>query len=132
MHCNTDYPTRYEDVNLRAMLTIRDKCKVRVGYSDHTPGLEVPVAAVALGAVVIEKHFTLSRNMQGPDHKASLEPRELKAMVCAIRNTEKILGSSVKKPTAVERDNRLVARKSIVALKDISKGEVFTEAKYRR
>lgn len=99
IHCNTEYPTPFEDVNLRTMLTIRDKLWVRVGYSDHTLGIEVPVAAVSLGAEVIEKHFTLDRNMEGPDHKASLEPDELKAMVQAIRNIEKALGDGVKRPS---------------------------------
>ncbi len=127
LQCNTDYPTRHEDVNLLAMLTMKDILKVNVGVSDHTLGLEVPVAAAALGASVIEKHFTLKRSMKGPDHKASLEPAELKEMVRAIRNTEKALGSAVKKPTAAESRNKLVVRKSITAAKDIRKGEVFTE-----
>ena len=96
LHCNTEYPTPYEDVNLNAMLTIRDKLGVKVGYSDHTLGIEVPTAAVVLGAEVIEKHFTLSKDMQGPDHKASLDPSELKSMVCSIRNVEKILGNGIK------------------------------------
>lgn len=127
LHCNSEYPTPMEDVNLLAMLTIKDNFKVRVGYSDHTLGIEVPIAAVALGAKVIEKHFTLDRSMEGPDHKASLEPNELKEMVKAIRNIEKSLGSGVKKPSASELKNKLIARKSIVASMRIKKGEIFTE-----
>lgn len=127
LHCHTEYPTAYEDVNLFAMLTIKEAFKVDVGYSDHTLGIEIPIAAAALGATVIEKHFTLDRNMQGPDHKASLEPKELEAMVRAIRNVEKALGSGVKKPSLSELKNRLVTRKSIVALRNIKKGEIFSE-----
>lgn len=127
LHCNTEYPTPFEDVNLNAMLAIRDAFKVKVGYSDHTPGIEAPVAAVALGAAVIEKHFTLDKNMKGPDHKASLEPDELKAMVHAIRNIEKALGNGIKKPSSSEMKNIQVVRKSIVAAKDIKKGETFTD-----
>lgn len=125
LHCNTEYPTPFEDVNLLAMLTIRDAFKVDVGYSDHTLGIEIPVAAVALGATVIEKHFTLDRNMEGPDHKASLEPHELKAMISAIRNVECSLGDGVKKTSTSEMKNRPIARKSIVAAKEIKKGELF-------
>lgn len=127
LHCNTEYPTPFEDVNLRAMLTIRDELGVKVGYSDHTLKIEVPVAAVAMGAEVIEKHFTLDRNMEGPDHKASLEPDELKSMVRAIRNIEKALGDGIKHPSPSELKNRPIARKSIVAARDIRKGEPFTE-----
>ena len=127
LHCNTEYPTPFEDVNLRAMQTIKERFGTQVGYSDHTRGIEVPIAAVALGAAVIEKHFTLDRNMQGPDHKASLEPDELKVMVSAIRNIEKALGSSEKKVTDSERKNIAIARKSIVAATNIKKGEIFTE-----
>lgn len=127
LHCNTEYSTPFEDVNLNAMLTIRDAFKVKVGYSDHTPGIEVPVAAVALGATIIEKHFTIDKDMKGPDHKASLEPDELKAMVHAIRNIEKALGNGIKKPSSSEMKNIQVVRKSIVAAKDIKKGEVFGE-----
>src|SRR3989338_3191452 len=127
LHCHTDYPTAMEDVNLRAMITMRDVLGVKVGYSDHTLGIEISVAAVALGAQVIEKHFTLDRNMEGPDHKASLEPAELKAMVCAIRNVEKALGDGVKRPTARDEVLKAVARKCIVASYDIVKGEVFSE-----
>ena len=127
LHCNTEYPTPYEDVNLRAMKTMRDKFGMEVGYSDHTKGVEVPVAAVALGATVIEKHFTLDRNMEGPDHKASLEPNELALMVSCIRHIEKALGNGDKKPSSSEKKNITVARKSIVATKKISAGEVLTE-----
>ena len=127
LHCNTAYPTPYEDVNLNAMQTLKDVFNLPVGYSDHTPGIEVPVAAVTKGAVVIEKHFTLDKNMEGPDHKASLEPDELKQMVTAIRNIEKALGSSEKEPTESEIVNRDIARKSIVAKCDIKAGEIFTE-----
>lgn len=126
LHANTDYPTPYTDVNLRAMLTMAIEFGVKVGYSDHTDGIEVPVAAVALGAEVIEKHFTLDRNMEGPDHKASLEPPELLAMVKSIRNIELALGSSKKEASAGERKNMAAARKSIVAACPIRKGERFT------
>lgn len=127
LHCNTQYPTPMEDVNLRAMLTIQKDFGVTVGYSDHTQGIEVPIAAVALGAQVIEKHFTLDRNMHGPDHKASLEPAELKAMVSAIRNIEKALGTGDKCVSASEQGNRAIARKSIVAATEIKKGDLLTE-----
>ena len=127
LHCNTEYPTPMEDVNLKAMLTIRDKLGVNVGYSDHTLGIEVPIAAVAMGSTVIEKHFTLDRNFPGPDHAASLEPHELKEMVSAIRNIEKALGDSIKNPSPSEIKNMPIARKSIVAKKSIKKGEMFSE-----
>lgn len=127
LHCNTEYPTPYQDVNLKAMLEIEEKFGVKIGYSDHTKGIEVPIAAVALGATVIEKHFTLDRNMEGPDHKASLEPEELKAMVCAIRNIEQALGSGHKTISESERKNIEIARKSIVAACPIKAGELFTE-----
>lgn len=128
MHCNTEYPTPFEDVNLRAMLALEDEFKVEVGYSDHTKGIEVPIAAVALGATVIEKHFTLDRTLPGPDHKASLEPDELKAMVSAIRNIEKAIGGDgTKHISESERKNMTIARKSIVAACDIKAGEVLTE-----
>lgn len=127
LHCNTEYPTPYQDVNLKAMDAIREKFGVEVGYSDHTKGIEVPIAAVALGATVIEKHFTLDRNMEGPDHKASLEPDELTAMVSAIRNIELAFGNGIKQVTDSERGNISVARKSIVAARDIKAGELFTE-----
>ena len=127
LHCNTEYPTPYEDVNLRAMKTLRDAFGVEVGYSDHTKGIEVPIAAVAMGAAVIEKHFTLDRNMEGPDHKASLEPQELKQMVDSIRHIEAALGSGDKKPSPSEKKNMSVARKSIVAAKRIKAGDILTE-----
>jgi N,N'-diacetyllegionaminate synthase len=127
LHCNTEYPTPFEDANLSAMVTTRNRLGVRVGYSDHTKGIEIPIAAVALGATVIEKHFTLSRNMKGPDHRASLEPDELKNMVEAIRNVEKALGDGIKKPSKSESGNISIARKSIVAARDIKKGEIFSE-----
>jgi len=126
LHCNTEYPTPMNDVNLRAMLTIRDELNVKVGYSDHTLGIEIPIAAVAMGATVIEKHFTLDRNLPGPDHRSSLEPSELKSMVSAIRNIEVALGDRIKKPSASESKNIPIARKSIVAARTIKKGEVFT------
>ena len=127
LHANTMYPTPMEDVNLRAMQTIACTFGCDVGYSDHTLCIEVPIAAVAMGAKVIEKHFTLDKTMEGPDHKASLEPDELKAMVQAIRNIEKALGTGIKKPSPSERPNIEVARKSIVAARPIKKGELFTE-----
>lgn len=128
LHCNTEYPTPMEDVNLTAMLAIQQKFQLPVGYSDHTLGIEVPIAAVALGAKVIEKHFTLDKTMEGPDHAASLEPDELKNMVKAIRNVEQAMaGSGLKKPSPSEIKNINIARKSIVAKTDIRKGEVFTE-----
>ena len=127
LHCNTEYPTPMADVNMMAMLTIRDELDVKVGYSDHTIGIEIPIAAVTLGATVIEKHFTLDRTLPGPDHAASLEPKELKAMVAAIRNIEKALGDGVKRPSPSESKNIPVVRKSVVAAKKIEKGEIFTE-----
>lgn len=126
LHCTTNYPTPMKDVNLRAMVTMKTHCGCDVGYSDHTQGIEVPVAAVAMGATVIEKHFTLDRNMEGPDHKASLEPEELKAMVAAIRNIEQALGNGEKKPSESELENIGVVRKSIIAARDIRAGELFT------
>lgn len=127
LHANTQYPTPMEDVNLKAMLTIGKTFDVAFGYSDHTLGIEVPTAAVALGASCIEKHFTLDKNMEGPDHKASLEPDELKAMLKAIRNIELALGSSVKKPSPSESKNKEIVRKSIVAKCDIKKGEILSK-----
>jgi N,N'-diacetyllegionaminate synthase len=127
LHANTEYPTPIEDVNLSAMLTIKKTFKVNVGYSDHTLGIEVPIAAVALGATVIEKHFTLDKNMKGPDHKASLEPYELITMIKAIRNIEKALGNGIKSPSASELKNKPIVRKSIVAAKNIKKGELLSE-----
>lgn len=127
LHCNTEYPTPMKDVNLKAMVTMREIFGMPVGYSDHTKGIEIPVAATALGATVIEKHFTLSRQLPGPDHVASLEPDELSAMVSAIRNVSTALGSGEKCITKSERKNIPVARKSIVAARDITAGEIFTE-----
>lgn len=126
LHCTTEYPAPMGDVNLRALHTLRSAFGVNVGYSDHTQGIEVPIAAVALGATVIEKHFTLDRSLPGPDHRASLEPDELKAMIHAIRNIELALGDGLKRPTASELKNRPIARKSIVASSPIRKGEVFS------
>ena len=127
LHCNTEYPTPWGDVNLRAMHDIAQRLNLPVGYSDHTQGIEVPIAAVALGATVIEKHFTLDNNLPGPDHKASLEPHTLKAMVEAIRHIELSLGNGVKQISESERKNITIARKSIVAATHISVGEIFTE-----
>ena len=127
LHCNTEYPTPLKDANVKAMLDIKETFGTKVGYSDHTLGLEAPLAAVALGATVLEKHFTLDKNMEGPDHAASMSPDELKAFVKAVRNMEIALGDGVKKVTESEGKNRDVARKSIVAKYPIKKGEVFTE-----
>lgn len=126
LHCTTEYPTPMEDVNLRAMANLKTTFDVEVGYSDHTPGIEVSIAAVALGATVIEKHFTLDRNLPGPDHQASLEPHELKAMVSAIRNIERALGDGIKRPSASELKNKPIARKSLVAGRPIRAGEAFS------
>ncbi len=126
LHCNTEYPTPMQDVNLLAMTRIRDAFGVAVGYSDHTAGIEVPIAAVALGATVIEKHLTLDRNLPGPDHKASLEPDEFAAMVRAIRNIEQAMGDGIKRPSPSEAKNKTIARKSLVAAKSIKTGERFT------
>jgi N,N'-diacetyllegionaminate synthase len=126
LHCNTDYPTLMSDVNLRAMLSIKDEFKVNVGYSDHTLGIEVPIAAVALGAKVIEKHFTLDKNMEGPDHRASLDPLELQQMIISIRNIEKALsGSGIKEPTVSELKNIKTTRKSIHINKQIHAGQIL-------
>ena len=127
LHANTEYPTPMEDVNLKAMVTIGNAFNTNYGYSDHTLGIEVPIAAVALGASIIEKHFTLDKNMPGPDHRASLEPHELISMIQAIRNIEQALGSTVKKPSPSETKNKSIARKSLVAKTSIKKGEFFTE-----
>ena len=127
LHCNTQYPTPYQDVNLNAMASIKHEFEIQVVYSDHTSGIEVPIAAVALGAKVIEKHFTIDRNLPGPDHKASLEPYELKAMVSAIRHIEQALGDGIKRVSDSEKANISVARKSIVAACSIKKGELLTE-----
>lgn len=126
LHCNTEYPTPMQDVNLRAMCSIRDAFGVAVGYSDHTLGIEVSTAAVALGATVIEKHLTLDRNLPGPDHKASLEPDEFAAMVRAIRNIEQAMGDGTKRPSPSESKNKSIARKSLVAARSIEAGERFT------
>ena len=126
LHCTTEYPTPMEDVNLRAMVNIGNALGVKVGYSDHTSGIEIPIAAVALGATVIEKHFTLDRNLPGPDHRASLEPDELKAMVAGIRNIERALGDGIKRPSPSELKNKPIARKSLVAATDIKAGELFS------
>lgn len=126
LHCTTEYPTPMNEVNLRAMQTMQAAFGVQVGYSDHTQGIEVAIAAVAMGATVIEKHFTLDRNLPGPDHQASLEPQELKAMVAAIRNIEQALGDGVKRLTPSESRNKPVVRKSIVARRDIRSGEIFS------
>lgn len=128
LHCTTEYPTPMSDVNLRAMVSLRDAFGVAVGYSDHTQGIEVAIAAVALGATVIEKHFTISRGLPGPDHKASLEPTELTAMVESIRNIERSLGDGVKRLTASEARNKPIVRKSLVAARAIRAGESFSEA----
>ena len=127
LHCNTEYPTPMSDVNLQAMVTMGKELGLKVGYSDHTNGIEVPIAAVALGACVIEKHFTLDRKMEGPDHKASLEPCELKDMVTAIRNIEVAIGEDKKQPSNSEKRNIQIVRKSIVAKRDIAAGEVLSE-----
>ena len=128
LHCNTEYPTPMEDVNLKAMLSISQECGVKVGYSDHTLGFEVPIAAVALGAKIIEKHFTLDRNLPGPDHRASLEPSELKAMVSSIRNIElAISGDGLKKPSPSEVKNKEIARKSIHTARTLKKGTILSK-----
>lgn len=126
LHANTQYPTPMEDVNLKAMITIGKTFDINYGYSDHTLGIEIDIAAVALGATVIEKHFTLDKTMEGPDHKASLEPDELNAMVKAIRSIEKALGNGIKKPSPSEIPNMIIARKSIVANTSINRGDIFT------
>ena len=127
LHCTTNYPCPYEEVNLNAMRTLKEAFKCQVGYSDHTMGIEVPVAAVAMGAEIIEKHFTLDKNMEGPDHKASLEPQELKQMVTSIRNIEMALGDGIKRPNASEQKNAEVVLKRIIASKPIKKGETLSE-----
>jgi N,N'-diacetyllegionaminate synthase len=127
LHCNTEYPTPMIDVNLRAMFSIGEAFGVKIGYSDHTLGIEIPIAAIAMGATVIEKHFTLDRTLLGPDHKASLEPNEFKAMVQAIRNIEKALGDGIKRPSPSEAKNKPIARKSLISATAIRAGECFTE-----
>lgn len=126
LHCTTEYPAPMDEINLRAMDTIAETFKLKVGYSDHTQGITVPIAAVAKGAGIIEKHFTLDRNLEGPDHKASLEPNELEAMVESIRDIEKALGDGVKRPTVSEINNKDIARKSLVAVNPLKKGQVIT------
>lgn len=127
LHCNTEYPTPYKDVNLKAMKSLEKKFRCPVGYSDHTTGIEIPIAAVALGASIIEKHITLNKNMKGPDHKASIEPKDFENMIKGIRIIEKSLGDGIKKASSSEIKNIPIARKSIVALTKIKKGEVFSE-----
>ncbi len=127
LHCTTNYPCPMEEVNLSAMITLKNAFKCNVGYSDHTLGIEVPIAAVAMGAKVIEKHFTLDKTMEGPDHKASIEPGELTEMVKAIRNIEKAMGNGIKKPNLSEQQIEKVVKKKIVALKRIKKGEIFSK-----
>ena len=127
LHCTTEYPAPFEEINLQAMNTLKTCFKLPVGYSDHTAGLDVPIAAVAMGAVIIEKHFTLDKTMEGPDHKASIEPQELTSMVRSIRNIEMALGDGIKRSTVSEIKNIEIARKSIVALVDICIGDMFTE-----
>jgi N,N'-diacetyllegionaminate synthase len=127
LHCNTEYPTPFGDANLNAIVTLSRELGIRTGYSDHTPGIEAAIAAVALGAVVIEKHFTLDKDLDGPDHRASLNPQQLQEMIQAIRHIEKAMGTGIKTPSASERKNMEVARKSLVAARGIRKGERFTE-----
>lgn len=127
LHCNTQYPTPYKDVNLNAMCTMKNITKKEVGYSDHTQGIEISIAAAAMGAIIIEKHFTLDKNMEGPDHKASLNPYELKAMVNAIRNIEQAMGNGMKELSPSEKENKVIARKSIIASSKIKKGDILTE-----
>lgn len=127
LHCTTEYPAPYDSVNLKAMQSLQKEFGFKVGYSDHTSGIEIPVAAVAMGATVIEKHFTLDKNMEGPDHKASLAPEELRQMVLSIRNVEAALGNGIKQPSEAEKKNIAITRKSIVAACDIKQGDVFTE-----
>lgn len=126
LHCTSNYPTNYDDVNLNAMITMKNAFKLPVGYSDHTLGIEIPIAAAAMGAAIIEKHFTLDKNMEGPDHKASLNPNEFKQMVSSIRNIEKALGDGIKKCNKNEEDTKRAARKSIVAGRNIVQGEVLS------
>lgn len=127
LHCSTEYPAPVEELNLKAMNTIKEAFKVNIGYSDHTAGIHIPIAAVAMGAKVIEKHFTLSREMEGPDHKASLEPHELSEMILNIRDIEKSFGNGIKEPSKSEINNMKVARKSIIAKEDICKGDILSE-----
>ena len=127
LHCTTEYPAPFHDINLRAIDTLRNAFRLPVGFSDHSEGISIPIAAVAMGAVIVEKHFTLDRNLPGPDHRASLEPNELKQMVKSIREVESAIGNSLKIPAQSELKNKSIARKSLVAAMDIRKGELFTE-----
>ena len=127
LHCVTEYPAPFEEINLRALNTMKLAFGVPVGYSDHTPGIEIPLAAVALGAVIIEKHITLNKTMEGPDHKASLEPHEFKEMVAGIRNVERALGNGIKKPAPCELKNMPIVRKSLFSIKNIKKDEIITK-----
>lgn len=127
LHCHTDYPSKAKNLNLRSIDTLKKKYKLRIGYSDHSLGIEAPIASIVLGARIIEKHLTLNKKMKGPDHKASLEPKEFKLMVRAIRNTEKMIGKGIKTPSKVEKINKIFVRKSLVAKKKINKGEKFSE-----
>ncbi len=127
LHCHSDYPSKPENLNLKSIILLKKELDMNIGYSDHSLGIEAPVIAVAYGAKIIEKHLTLNKNYSGPDHKASIEPKEFKRMVKAIRVTEKMLGSNIKKPSAIELKNRKLVRKSIVAIRDIKKGEKFSE-----
>ena len=129
LHCVTEYPAPYSEINLTAMITLREAFKLKVGYSDHTPGIEIPLAAIALGATVIEKHFTLDNAMEGPDHKASLNPNDFGRMVLAIRNVERAIGDGIKRPAPCELKNIDIARKSIVALETIEEGEIIPRRK---
>ena len=126
LHCHSDYPSKPENLNLKSIILLKKELGLNIGYSDHSLGIEAPVIAVAYGAKIIEKHITLNRNYSGPDHKASIEPKEFKKMVQSIRNTEKMLGNNIKKPTTIELKNRKLVRKSIVAIKNIKKGEKFS------
>ena len=126
MHCNTEYPSPFRDINLKAMIAIKKKLGVKIGYSDHSLGIIVPIAATAIGASIIEKHFTLSKKLNGPDHKASLNPSELAFMIKAIRNIEQALGSGTKLPTKNEKKNIALVRKSVVAKQTINKGQIFS------
>lgn len=128
LHCTTEYPAAVHEINLRAMTTMKNEFGLTVGYSDHTEGIEIPIAAVAMGAKIIEKHFTLDKSMEGPDHKASLEPDELKMMINGIRKVEMALGDGIKKPTDAELKNILIVRKSVVAKRKINKGEAFSDS----
>ena len=126
LQCNTEYPTPFKDVNLNAMIEMKKKLNIKIGYSDHTMGIEVPIAAAALGAEIIEKHFTLNNNLKGPDHKVSLNPKDFSKMIYSIRNIEKSFGNKIKKPTKSEMSNKRIVRRSIVASTNIIKGDIFS------